>query len=218
VARVVPRRGTVAELHALDPFRDGAPDEPAVWSCEPTDAAVVLGSRQRPELLDAAACARSGLSIVRRRSGGGMVVVRPESMCWLDVVVPHGVAPDDVRGSMVWAGERWLDALTPLLDTTEAVVHRGGLVCTPWSDLVCFAGTGPGEVLLAGAKLVGLSQRRTRHGLRIQGLVHRAPTVDDVAGLISAPRPDAPLPPPARLAALDVAHLASRLAERLTRD
>ena len=34
--------------------------------------------------------------------------------------------------------------------------------------VVCFAGTGPGEVLVAGRKVVGISQRRTRAGARFQ--------------------------------------------------
>ena len=50
----------------------------------------------------------------------------------------------------------------------DAVVHRGGLVATPWSRQVCFAGLGPGEVTVAGRKVVGVAQRRTRHGARFQ--------------------------------------------------
>ncbi len=37
---------------------------------------------------------------------------------------------------------------------------------------MCFAGMGPGEVASAGAKLVGLSQRRTREFARFQCTVH----------------------------------------------
>ena len=107
MARVVLHRATVAELHGLVPFADDAGADPAgttgdveVWWCDPTDAAVALGSRQRPEMLDPDACARAGLGVVRRRSGGGAVIVRPGEMCWIDLIVPHGVAPDDVRGSV----------------------------------------------------------------------------------------------------------------------
>ena len=40
---------------------------------------------------------------------------------------------------------------------------------SPWSDVVCFAGLGPGEVRnQAGAKVVGMSQRRTREAARFQ--------------------------------------------------
>jgi hypothetical protein len=43
------------------------------------------------------------------------------------------------------------------------------MVRTEWSDRVCFAGIGPGEVLdAAGRKVVGISQRRTRGSARFQ--------------------------------------------------
>lgn len=211
---------TVAGLHALDPFVDGVPAVPEVWRCELTDAAIVLGSRQRPDLLDLDACAAAGLDVVRRRSGGGAVLLRPDAAVWIDAVLPHGVAPDDVRGSMVWIGERWLDALVATVDAGgDLAVHRGGMLCTPWSDLVCFAGIGPGEVLLGGRKLVGLSQRRTRHGLRIQGTLYRRPVTGEIPPLLAAELPSTPLEEPAWLPELDaatVAALADQLADRLT--
>ena len=217
MTRFVHRRATVAELHGLRPFDDGAPDATEVWWCDPSDAAVALGSRQRPEMLDLAACARAGLGVTRRRSGGGAVVVRPREVCWIDLVVPAGVAPDDVRGSMVWAGERWREALAPWLAGHDVSVHREGLLCTPWSDLVCFAGVGPGELLAGDAKLVGLSQRRNRDGLRIQGMVHVAPPSDDASRLWVVDHPTGEPPEPAALPALAepgaIEHLAHRLAD-----
>ena len=39
---------------------------------------------------------------------------------------------------------------------------------TAWSDRVCFAGLGPGEVTVEGRKVVGLSQRRTREAVLFQ--------------------------------------------------
>jgi lipoate-protein ligase A len=38
----------------------------------------------------------------------------------------------------------------------------------PWSEWVCFAGLGPGEVTVEGRKVVGLSQRRTREAALFQ--------------------------------------------------
>jgi lipoate-protein ligase A len=208
------KEGSVAELHALDPFVDGAPSETEIWTCRPAGAAVVLGSRQHVELLDERACAAAGLAIVRRRSGGGAVVVRPGETVWIDLVVPPGVAPDDVRGSMIWAGELWRDALAEA--SAGLQVHRGGMVTTPWSELVCFAGTGPGEVLVGGRKLVGLSQRRTRHGVRIQGLVHTTSALGAMRDLFAVSTPDADLDEPATLAAVGLADLAeASLADRL---
>jgi hypothetical protein len=40
--------------------------------------------------------------------------------------------------------------------------------------LVCFAGIGAGEVLVGGAKVVGISQRRDRRGSRFQCVAHRS--------------------------------------------
>jgi lipoate-protein ligase A len=215
ITSLVEHVGTVAELHALDPFAAGPVAVPEVWWCRPVDDAVVLGSRQTAGLLDAAACARAGLATVRRRSGGGIVLIRHEALTWIDLVLPHGIAPDDVRGAMVWAGERWRAALVDVagLDPARLEVHHGGMVTSPWSELVCFAGLGPGEVLADRRKLVGLSQRRTRHGLRIQGLVHRAP-VDDVVGVLAVPPPPG-APPEVAVCAVDAAQLAAALVARL---
>ena len=63
------------------------------------------------------------------------------------------------------------------------------MVETPWSELVCFAGVGPGEVLLGAGKLVGLSQRRTRHGIRVQCLVNGADVSAEYPAVLAQPLP-----------------------------
>lgn len=214
MARVVVRRGTVAELHALDPFAGRTVTEPEVWVCDLVDSAIVLGSRQRPDLLDADACRDAGLVVVRRRSGGGAVLLRPDAVAWVDVVLPHGVAPDDVRGSMVWVGDHWADVLRDVTGD-DLDVHVGGMVCTPWSELVCFAGVGPGEVLAGGRKFLGLSQRRTRDGIRVQGTLYRRPVTAEIPALLAVPTPDAPLDEPHWHPDLDAVDLATRLVTRL---
>jgi lipoate-protein ligase A len=204
------RRAPVAELHAADPIA-AAVASPALWWCDPTDSAIVLGSRQQPQTVDVERCRALGLSVVRRRSGGGAVLVEPAAVAWCDLVLPHGVAPDDVRGSMVWAGERWRQALGAL-GVGPLLLHDGGMLCTPWSSLVCFAGTGPGELLdPGGRKLLGLSQRRSRHGVRIQGTVYRRPPSVDITTLFTDATPPAALPEIAT-ADVDPAELATALA------
>jgi hypothetical protein len=219
MASVITRTATVAELHALDPFVDrpaglGPISGPEVWVCDLTDSAIVLGSRQTPELVDTDACRAAGLAIVRRRSGGGAVLLRPDAVVWIDVVLPHGVAPDDVRGSMVWIGERWADALASSVPG-DLAVHRGGLIDTPWSELVCFAGVGPGEVLVDGRKFVGLSQRRSRHGIRVQSTLYRHPVTGEIPVLLATPLPEVPLDEPHWDSSIRGADLAADLAERL---
>jgi lipoate---protein ligase len=90
---------------------------------------------------------------------------------------------DDVGRAMWWVGELWCRALRDL--APDAVVHRGPMVRTAWSADVCFAGTGPGELMRGDAKLVGISQRRTRSAARFQTMIHRRWRPDVVASLVS---------------------------------
>ena len=160
------RREAPAAFHARE-----LPDPltRAVWVCEATEPALVLGSSQPLESVDQAACAAAGVEVVRRRSGGGAVLVVPGDLLWLDVLLPAGdpLWSTDVGRAFVWLGEAWVGALGDL--GVEAQVNDGGMCTTRWSRLVCFAGLGTGEVATpSGVKLVGLSQRRTRLGARFQ--------------------------------------------------
>lgn len=159
-------------FHARD-----LPDRPgrAVWVCRPDRSALVLGSAQDGSVADQAACREAGVEVVRRRSGGGAVLVVPGELLWLDVVLPADdpLWQRDVSRAFLWLGEVWQAALADL--GVGADLHRGALVRTPWSDLVCFAGLGTGELTVArpgpggaAAKVVGLSQRRTRTAARFQ--------------------------------------------------
>ena len=179
------RRGGAHELHHA-PWPD--PLRPTVWLLEPLAPAVVLGSAQRDDDLASAAVAEGGLEVVRRRSGGGAVLLDPEAIVWLDVFVPrdHALWDDDVHGTAVRVGEAWVDALAMVgRDPRPLAVHRGGVVDRALGSVACFASLGPGEVTDGGAKLVGLSQRRTRAGARVQGLVHRHGGAADLVPLLA---------------------------------
>ena len=162
------------------------PFERAAWVCEPTSPALVLGSTQRDEVADAAACRAAGIDVVRRRSGGGAVLVEPGAILWIDVLLPAGDPRwlADVAQAFLWLGHVWADALGAL--GVEARVHEGGLCTTQWSRLVCFGGLGTGEVVDAdGRKLVGISQRRTRAGARFQCMAHAAWEPERLVGLLA---------------------------------
>jgi len=74
---------------------------------------------------------------------------------------------DDVGRAFLPVGRAWQDALASLgIEGTH--LHEDRLACGPLGGTVCFAGRGPGEVLLGEAKVVGISQRRTRAGARFQ--------------------------------------------------
>ncbi|HUO48819.1 MAG TPA: hypothetical protein VMU09_08300 [Acidimicrobiales bacterium] len=133
--------------------------------------AVVLGSGQRDEDVDRVALARSGRALARRTSGGGAVQVGPGEQAWVEVWLPRGdpLWDDDVVRSSWWLGDAWVRALGRL-GVVGASVHRDRAVRNAWSEVVCFAGMGPGEVAVGGRKLVGISQRRTRQGARFQSM------------------------------------------------
>ena len=153
-------------LHRLEP----APGMGRfVRVCEVTRGAVVLGSTQPQDDVDAAAAARAGLDVVRRRTGGGAVLVEAGALVWVDVGLPAGdpLWQADVGRAFWWLGEAWASALRGV-GVEGASVHRGGLVETPWSRRLCFAGLGPGEVTVGGRKVVGMAQRRNRHGALFQ--------------------------------------------------
>ena len=61
-----------------------------------------------------------------------------------------------------------MSAIAAATGIDDLSVHDGAMASTAWSKLVCFDGVGAGEVLVGGRKLVGLSQRRTRHAARLQ--------------------------------------------------
>jgi lipoate---protein ligase len=171
--RVERARGSATHFHAR-PLPDEL-HEPVLWVFEPESVALVLGSSQPDEVVDHAACENAGVELVRRRSGGGAVLLVPGAVVWVDLLLP---ASDprwdaDVGRASWWVGEAWAGAVTAAGGPGGLVVHRGPMVRTEWSSLACFAGVGPGEVLDdRGRKVVGISQRRTREMARFQCSLH----------------------------------------------
>lgn len=143
---------------------------------------LVLGSTQGHGIADLAACEAAGVGVVRRRSGGGAVLLDPGGTLWVDVDLPRTDHrwDDDVGRAAWWLGEAWATALGG-----DAVVHRGRLELGRWGRLVCFAGLGPGEVTVGGRKVVGISQRRTRAGARFQCAVPLRWEPERLAGLLA---------------------------------
>lgn len=169
---VVRQAGPAADLFNLD--RSMAFVAPTVRVLTVSAPTLVLGSSQSADTIDGQRAADDGIDVVRRRSGGGTVFLSSD-MLWVDVFVPGGdpLWNADIGRSMWWIGQAWADALTEAA-VEDVVVHRGAMVTNPWSSLVCFSGLGPGEVTIAGRKVVGISQRRNRTGALLQcGVVRR---------------------------------------------
>ncbi|MCE9622139.1 MAG: hypothetical protein K8R99_07335 [Actinomycetia bacterium] len=186
--------GDAGEFHATDP----SPVRAAVFHMV-TKPTLVLGSAQRNTDVEPRVARALAIEVVKRRSGGGAVLLIPEEFVWLDLVIPAGDAlwHDDVGRAMVWVGELWQRALGDLGLATE--VHIAATIESRWARQVCFGGVGRGEVLAVDRnadrhvdrKVVGVSQRRTRAFARFQSLGHLRWRPEFVAALVAPPRPAA---------------------------
>lgn len=144
--------------------------EPTALIHSVTTPALVLGSRQQPDLLGSLP---PEIEVCNRRSGGGLVVLEPNRSLWIDVVLPraHPLWDDDVNRSFHWVGETWQRALNDV-GVPQTRVHKGALLRRDHGAVLCFAGLGPGEITVGpyNHKIVGLSQRRTKEHARFQCL------------------------------------------------
>ena len=130
---------------------------------------LVLGSAQRTDTADGSRAASAGVEVVRRRSGGGAVLLGPGSQVWADffVAATDPLWHDDVTLSARWVGRLWSSVVARFV-TEPCSLHDGRLIADRWGRLVCFASAGPGEVFVGGRKVVGISQRRSRDRVRFQ--------------------------------------------------
>ena len=183
-------RGSAAALHGLDPLvalAGGRGRRLAVLEVD--RPALVLGSTQPDDVVDRDALAATGVELVRRRSGGGAVLLVPGDSLWVDVVLPRDdpLWDDDVGRASRWLGRAWAATLAEL--GLPAALHEGGPVRTRWSSLVCFAGWGPGEVGVGGRKAVGVASRRSRPGARFQCGLGRTWDPGPLLGLLALDPP-----------------------------
>lgn len=137
------------------------------------ESTLVLGSTQSDAIVDLERAAATGTRLVRRRSGGGAVLVSSADVVWFDIVIDRDdpLWSDDVGRAFEWLGKACCDGLARLGHSTE--MHRGAPRDSDWSKSICFAGVGSGELTSDGAKVVGISQRRTRSSARFQTAILR---------------------------------------------
>lgn len=176
---------SATEMHSRD-----LPAQRGIWNVAIANTALVLGSSQNIKVVDQVACRQANVEVVHRRTGGGAVYLARGEHLWADVVVPRGdpLWSDDVVISSQWIGDAWSRVLTNI-GQSHMTVHRWGIEASTWSDLICFAGIGPGEVLIDGKKVVGISQRRTSQAARFQCFIHRNWTPEKFVPLFAQPRP-----------------------------
>jgi lipoate-protein ligase A len=129
---------------------------------------LALGSSQSIDDVDLNLASTLNVDVFHRQSGGGAVLLDPGAQVWIDVVIARSdpLWCDDVSLASQWLGEVWVEALHAV--GIDGVIHQGAMVTNELSSVVCFAGLAAGEVTVNGAKVVGISQRRTRAGARFQ--------------------------------------------------
>lgn len=180
--------GDVAAFHAEN--RLDAPVSRTATFVRADRPTLVLGSSQPVDRIDADEARRRGVEVTSRRSGGGAVLLVPGEFVWLDLRIgaDDPLWSTDVARAMVWVGALWVAALADL--GVVGRVHDGAFEPSRWSSDVCWSGLGTGEVVDdVGAKIVGISQRRSRSGARFQSMAHLTWRPDLVAALVASPAP-----------------------------
>jgi lipoate-protein ligase A len=173
----------LTELYDYDELRKES--HATMFVVRPHRTTLVLGSTQSPDLLDPTQV--GDVPVRRRRGGGGLVLVQPDDL-WIDWWIP---APDsrwrsDVHASSRIVGEWWANVLSNTVEG-DVTVHDGPLDGDPAYRLVCFAGRGPGEVFVDDIKAVGVTQWRVREGIFVSTVMPKHEAHDIVRFLVEVP-------------------------------
>jgi hypothetical protein len=97
-------------------------------------------------------------------------LLEPDRAVWVDTWVPKAdpLWSDDVARSGAWVGAWWAESL----GVSGLQVHGGRPIESRWSNRICFAGLGAGEVVHRGRKVVGVAQWRSSAGALIHSLAY----------------------------------------------
>jgi len=173
----------VEELYDYDVLRRET--EATMFVVHVTRPTLVLGSSQSRDVINRDSLGSTPLR--RRKGGGGLVLLRPDDL-WVDWWIPQNDQrwSHDVHVSSMTAGRWWEKALASF--TSEQIsVYGGPLEGEIDFRVVCFAGRGPGEVFVNDRKAVGLTQWRVREGVFLSTVLHAQATSDVLPFLAQVP-------------------------------
>jgi lipoate---protein ligase len=142
----------------------GLPTRHAEWR-QVVRSTLVLGSTQPAAVVAKDQLTYWDVEAIRRRGGGGAVLLKQGDHLWLDAWVPRAdpLWTADVSEAAVRIGAWWRAGIESF-GVGGLELHEGRARPGELGELVCFAGRGPGEVFHLGRKVVGLSQWRSREG------------------------------------------------------
>ena len=180
-------RGSAAEFHGREVEE---PAGRAVWWLTAARPALVLGSSQRPDVVDERALARPGSSSSGVTAAAGRSCscrVRCPGWTWS---LPAG---DPLWDADVGRAADWLGAVVGAGGGVVRRPRRRGPSGSDGPHAVVeprlLRRTGPGRGAGGGRKLVGISQRRTRGWARFQCAVYRRWDPAALVALLRPPRP-----------------------------
>lgn len=184
-------------------------DERTARIVDVTRSALVLGSSQRSNLPNIPALESLNAELVVRRSGGGAVFLSPMGQLWVDIAIPRSdpLFVEDVGKSFLVIGEIFLKLFSSL-GCHDLEMHTGKMIGGDLARAICFAGLGPGEITFEGAKVVGMSQRRTAQGAVFQCAIYLTYPFDQLNQLLN----DVNIEFPGRGYALGVAEILDEFA------
>ncbi len=144
--------------------------------------AISMGCSQRPDESQIQRAAWAGLTIMRRGSGGGAVLVGPW-MLSVTLLIPqeHSLGAFNLIEIFGWLEQIWLKALLASgvdcqgvdkvrIDQSKAISKGQGV------DWACYASLSHGEIISPdGRKLVGLAQIRKQKTIALVSGLHLGP-------------------------------------------
>ncbi|MBI2940660.1 MAG: lipoate--protein ligase family protein [Chloroflexi bacterium] len=149
--------------------------------------AVSLGAAQPAAQVDRHACARRGIAIVRRASGGSAVLHGEQVGFTFALPADYPLVAGDLVASYERFGRLLLDVLMQLGIGADLIPLAEARSTRPRGLLsaACFAGYGPFEPRYQGRKLAGSAQVRRRGVVLHHGLIPLEFRAEDLAAVLT---------------------------------